>query len=215
MLGTCRQTCVCRGRSQGKTRALVGRRRRERTEDQGRGWAGDNVLAVGGCGWTRWKGRGRCHRGWDVSRQGQCLLFWDVSAALLAPSYLRAPWSQPHLPLHRGSPAGIGINRGLHWSYWTNEMDPQNVCLFLGKRKGGELQLNSSGSSGNLYRVERFRMQLSTRVHAIPKTSGALGSLGWKVAVQLCGEEKKREKKKSGVSVFVFIPVQKLLLTIF
>jgi len=72
------------------------------------------------------------------------------------------------------------------------------------------LQLDSSGISGNLYRVERFRLQLSTWVRAIPKTSGALGSLGWwKVAVQLCGEEKKKKKKKN------LIPVEKLLLTIF
>lgn len=46
MLGACRQTCVCMGRSQGKTRALGGRRRRERREDQGRSQVGDDTVVV-------------------------------------------------------------------------------------------------------------------------------------------------------------------------
>lgn len=70
------------------------------------------------------------------------------------------------------------------------------------------LQPNSTGIFRNLFRVERSRVNLPIP-KAAPKTSRALGSFGWKTAVQLC------EKKKNRVSATIFIPMQKPLLTFF
>lgn len=50
------------------------------------------------------------------------------------------------------------------------------------------LQPNSTGIFRNLYRVDRSRVKLSIP-KAVPETSRALGSFGWKTAVQLCGEK--------------------------
>lgn len=89
MLGACRQTCVRMGRSQGKTRALGERRRRERTEDQGRSQVGDNTLAVVVDDVERER---QVQSGTGRRQEGSVpVILSHIYNSLLAAVYLRAP----------------------------------------------------------------------------------------------------------------------------
>lgn len=85
MLGACRQTCVCVGRSQGKTRALRGQKK------EGKGRGPRQEIIHHWWWWLRW---GEAGAGGDRTLPGRVRTRYSkLCLQLLSPGYLQTPSS--------------------------------------------------------------------------------------------------------------------------